>query len=448
MLLHAASASAAMTVTNIALGCTASHSLFILSDGSAWGMGRNDNGELGNSPKINLLQPEKIIAGGVTAAAVGRYHSLFLKSDGSLWAMGAEGSPLGFGQLGDGTWISYTNQPEQIVSGGVITIAAGAGHSLFIKSDGSLWAMGANNVGQLGDGAPISPSSPGVNIPEQIVASGVVAVAAGTDHSLFLKSDGSLWAMGSNQYGQLGDTNSFGVYPYAANQPQQIVACGVRAIAAGHRHSLFLKTDGSVWGMGANPSGALGGEPQEIVAGNVIAIAAGQDHDLFLKSDGSLWAMGSNNSGQLGAGPTIYYTNQPLQIITGGVTAIAAGYGCSMFIKTDGSLWAMGSNQSGQLGDGFGSPSIDDSMVPEQIMPKPQPILLQTITNADLQFTATCGFGGDFYLLTCTNLAQPLGKWTPVWTNTISYRYENIFTATLTNAVNASSQQFYLLQSQ
>ena len=82
----------------------------------------------------------------------------------------------------------------------VTKIAAGGYHSLFLKSDGSLWVMGDNMFGQLGDGTYNN-----TNLPEQIVASNVTAIAAGEYHSLFLKSDGSLWAMGYNDYGQLGD---------------------------------------------------------------------------------------------------------------------------------------------------------------------------------------------------------------------------------------------------
>ena len=109
----------------------------------------------------------------------------------------------------------------------------------------------------------------------------------------------------------------------------------------------------------------------------------------------------------------------------------------------------MGDDSSGELGDGFYKPPIDGTTEPEQIYPPPQPVLAQTVSaNTNLQFTATCGFGGNFYLLAGTNIAQPLSQWTPVWTNAIQVRYANIFSATLTNAVNSGSQQFYILQSE
>jgi alpha-tubulin suppressor-like RCC1 family protein len=109
----------------------------------------------------------------MSAIAAGPAHSLFLKNDGSLWAMGYNY----FGQLGDGTY-DNTNQPEQIMPNNVTAIAAGGddeevtGHSLFLKSDGSLWAMGYDFFGQLGDGtySPNVPNS-GTNRPEQILAS-------------------------------------------------------------------------------------------------------------------------------------------------------------------------------------------------------------------------------------------------------------------------------------
>ena len=81
----------------------------------------------------------------------------------------------------------------------VVSVAAGTDYSLFVKADGTLWAMGDNSAGELGDGTTIQRNSP------VFVASNVVSVAAGFIHTLFLESDGTLWAMGNNAEGQLGD---------------------------------------------------------------------------------------------------------------------------------------------------------------------------------------------------------------------------------------------------
>ena len=245
-----------------------------------------------------LLQVASSKAQPLTNIAGGEYHSLFLKSGGSLWAVGYNAD----GELGDGN-NNTTNLPEGIVASNVTAIAAGGYHNLFLKNDGSLWAMGYNGYGELGDGTYNA-----TNRPEQIVASNVTAIAAGGYYSLFLKTDTSLWAMGDNIDGELGDGTTDGGN-YATNRPEQIVATNVTAIAAGRYHGLFLKTDGSLWAMGYNGYGELGDGttnstdlPEPIVASNVTAIAGGRYHSLFLKRDGSLWAMGENFNGQLGDG--------------------------------------------------------------------------------------------------------------------------------------------------
>ena len=402
--------SEAQPVTKIAAGVF--DSLFLKSDGSLWVMGDNEFGQLGTNG-FSTIRPEQIVANGITAIAAGDNHSLFLKSDGSLWAMGDNY----YGQLGDGT-SNTTNRPELIVASNVTAIAAGGYHSLFLKSDGSLWGMGNNGSGQLGDGTYSTNVPYGINQPEQIVSSNVTAIAAGAGHSLFLKSDGSLWGMGGNSSGELGDGTYFTNFPYGINRPEKIVASNVTAIAAGGVHSLFLKSDGSLWAMRYNFYGQLGdgtynttNQPEQIVASNVTAIAAGWSHSLFLKSDGSLWGMGDNNFGLLGYG-TYNKTNRPEQIVANGITAIATGEYHSLFLKSDGSLWGMGLNDRGQLGDGTYNYPYNYTSLPEQIYPELPPALaISTYNNKPVVFFETAT-GTNFTLQMTTNLAS--GIWVKV----------------------------------
>ena len=183
-------------------------------------------------------------------------------------------------------------------------------------------------------------------------------------------------------------------------------------------------------------------------ATTVTNIAAGKNSTLFIKSDGSLWGMGYNAVGNLGDG-TSSDTNRPVQIISNNVVAIAAAGNHSPFIKSDGSLWTMGDNANGGLGDGFATGSTH----PEQIVPRPQPVLTAGIVSkTNVQLFATCEFAGKFSLLGSTNATLPLDQWTAIQTNSIISRAfvsNNFnFAATVTNVSGSNAQQFYILQSQ
>lgn len=279
------------------------------------------------------------------------HHALILRADGTLWAVGHNHK----GQLGDGTTTDRIG-PVFIASGVAQVAAALSGNvspywydsatSYFVKTDGTLWGMGANNFGQLGDGSTTDRS-----VPVQI-ATGVSQVAAGGFHAVFLKTNGTLWSTGRNNSGQLGDGTTTD-----RNTPVQI-ATGVSQASAGEFHTLFVKTNGTLWGAGSDGEGRLGdgglAYPQTStpiqVATGVARAVAGPNHSLFVKSNGTLWAMGSNSQGQLGDGSTADKVS-PVQIATD-VSTAAAGRYHSVFLRTDGTVWAMGNNSSGQLGDG------------------------------------------------------------------------------------------------
>ena len=426
------------------LSAGSAHSLFIKPDGSLWGMGGNFMGQLGDGTSNQTNTPELIVSSNVVAVAAGSDFSFFLDSSSNLWAMGDNSR----GQLGlsGGSF----NIPVQVASN-VTGVAAGHDHSLFFKADGSLWGMGNNVNGALGDGTFAS-----VGVPEEILPNGVSAVAAGQGYSLFIKTDGSLWAMGNNSSGQLGD----GTFSTKTNQPEQIVPSGVVAVAADFSHSMFLKSDGSLWVMGDNSVGELGDGttnmavvPEKIVSSGVTAIAVGQQFSLFVKSDGSLWSMGVNGYGQLGGGPTLgnntpLYTNLPMEVVSSGVVGVAAGDFHSLFLKSDGSVWAMGNNSNGQLGDGFTvSHASTFSAVPEQIFPLPPPLLCVCVSGTNVQVQATCLFARTYCLFGTTNIALPQNQWTPLLTNYVCTRGTNNFLPALTNALATSPQQYYFIRS-
>ena len=276
----------------------------------------------------------------VATVAAGSSHTLFVTTDGTLWAVGDNGN----GQLGDGTTTGRSIPVE--IATGVSQVAAGAAHSLFLKTDGTLWATGYNGYGQLGNGTTTARTTP------VQIATGVAQIAAGSYHSLFVKTDGTLWAMGYNGFGQLGDNTTTD-----RSSPVQ-VATGVARAYSGSTsyHSLFIKTNGTLWAMGRNGNGQLGdgtnsdqATPEQIASGVALA-ATGQYHSLYVITGGALFTMGYNNYGQLGDGTTTT-TNTPVQVASG-VSKAAAGAFHTFFTKTDKTLWAMGYNAQGQLNDG------------------------------------------------------------------------------------------------
>jgi alpha-tubulin suppressor-like RCC1 family protein len=433
--------SPAQTVTKVVAGTT--HSLFLKSDGSLWAMGYNLHGELGNGKNVNTNRPQLIVASGVADVAAGGDHSLFVKNDGSLWAMGYNFH----GELGNGTYVN-TNLPQMIVASGVKAVAAGEFHSLFIKTDGTIWGMGANDVGQLGTGTLYTKT----NVPQQVAISGVItALAVGGAHTLFLKNDGSLWVAGYDGYGQLGDGNaSF----YWVTTPTQIVASGVKTVGAGYTHSFFVKNDGSLWVMGFNNYGQLGNgsavntnRPIQILSGGAAVGTGGQYHSLFIKTNGSLWSMGYNQYGELGdgifAGPPAYGTNVPEQVVSSNVTSVVAGSYFTLFTKSDGSLWGFGASDQGQLGDGI---TLSFTNRAELIVGAPAVISGVTRSGANLIFNGINNVAGSTnYVLVTTNFTLPKNQWTRISTNVLSTL--GSFTITVTNTVNAVVPgQFYLLQ--
>ena len=277
---------------------------------------------------------------GVKQLSAGWYHTMLLKTDGTLWAVGTNDS----GRIGGGHYISYMSTFTQILTD-VIQVSSGHGQTAALKSDGTLWMTGYNASGQLGDGSLVSS----LNFKQ--ILTDVKSVSAGMDHTLAIKTDGTLWATGRNSDYQFGA--DIGAYSTRFVQ----VLTDVKSVAAGYRHSMAIRTDNTLWVTGDNTYGQLGdGTTAQkrtftYVMSDVKQVAAGEWHSLAVKNDGTLWVTGNNAEGQLGDGASGNISTAYKQSLTM-VNQAAAGEGTSFAIRADGSLWATGRNASGQLGNG------------------------------------------------------------------------------------------------
>ena len=340
-----------------------------LASSLLWTYGDNESGQLGRQLTLYYRSSPDLVEGfdGVVAVAAGDSHTVALKSDGSVWAWGWGD----WGQLGDGRGSSSPWPVQASNLSGIVAIGAGYAHTIALKSDGTIWTWGYNYRGVLGYG---TSDSYGHIIPAQVNGlSGVIAIAGGNTHTLALKSDGTVWAWGWNDSGQLGDGTTEDRYsPMQVGGLQNVVA-----ISGGGKHSIAIKSDGTVWTWGRNDYGQLGlgtidNNPHIVpvqVSGlsGISAVAAGYSNSFAVKSDGSLWAWGSNEHGQLGIGVSDAFNYPDPLEVTGltGVSTVAARLGHLVALKSDGTVWAWGHNEHGQLGLG----TTDDAShaVPVQV---------------------------------------------------------------------------------
>ena len=334
------------------------HALAIRTDGTLWGWGIDSSGEQGQSTSDyrDVDAPMQVANDNTfSKTAAGLNTSAVIDTSGKLWTWGEGGN----GELGNG---STTDISSPVQVGGLTTwtrIAGGNSHFLGITSDGKMWAWGDNTThGQLGDGSTTDRSSP-----VQVGALTTWAsVACGELFSAAIKTDGTLWTWGRNNVGQLGHGGTTTI-----SSPVQVGSLTTWSkIQIGGSFAVALKTDGTLWSWGSASNGRTGlgdttnrSSPVQIGSltnwdltegGNAQGVAGFST----VKTDGTLWSWGRNTDGQLGHGGTTDVSS-PVQV--GSLTTWSKSFmrnSAMMAFSTDGVMYAVGkSGAKGVLGTGF-----------------------------------------------------------------------------------------------
>ena len=319
-----------------------------------WIWGENDSGALGVNDTTIRCTPVTTFAGGSNWKQVsgGQGYTAAIKTDGTLWTWGNNDN----GKLGTNGG-GKRSTPVTTFAGGTNwkQVSCGVNHTAAVKTDGTLWVWGGNNFLPLGTNdstiraTPVTTFAGGTNWKQ---------VTANWFHTAAIKTDGTLWTWGRNYTGELGVNDTTGratpVTTFAGGTNWKQVASGYGRVSA-------IKTDGTLWTWGQGVYGALGinggtsltpvttfagGTNWKQVSSALVSISCAA-----IKTDGTLWTWGYNNYGQLGINDsTIRYT--PVTTFAGGTNwkQVASTSSYTTAIKTDGTLWTWGNNGSGALG--------------------------------------------------------------------------------------------------
>ena len=465
------------------------YSLALSADSTIYTWGRNEYGQLGNGvTATNSPVPVAVKTAGtpmkgktIVQISAKVWYALALASDGTVYSWGFNS----WGQLGNGTSGTANNAsaPVAVKTAGtpmegktIVQVAAGATHSLALATDGTIYAWGKNEYGQLGNDS--TTNSP---VPVAVKTAGtpmdgktIIQIHAGYEHSLALASDGTVYAWGRNNSGQLGKNDATDAHIPAAVQTLGTPMAGkvIVQLVAGNSQSMALASDGTVYTWGWNQYGQLGNGtttnsriPVAVVttdtplAGKIISqIAAGNAHALAMTDDGTVYTWGWNQYGQLGNNSTIN-SSLPVIVKTTGtplagkmITQIASGGSPnSLVLANDGTMYTWGWGQHGQLGNGTigtdaKTPLAVSTAPPSALAPSAPKVTFDGIeaTNVTIVNSTTITATTPAHAAGLVDVAIDLGDGDELYktAKTSSYRYAtvpdaptNLATAPLDNAV-------------
>lgn len=339
-------------------------SLAIKSDGTLWSVGYGSDGALGNGNSISRTSWTYTGIDNVTEISAGYDHSIIRKTDGSTMVAGNNS----LGTLGLSSDTIYSSEfIQQSINGTPVSVGSsgntgtGLGSQFIVMSDGSLWGTGYNSRYNLGIGSNVTNrngfiSALTTNVKKVIARTDMAGLAS----SYILKNDGTVWAVGRNTYGQFG----YGVKGGTTDVTswRQSTISNVKDLVVALFHLVALKEDGTVWTVGRNNYGQIGNATTTDIntwyqvpdITNAVEIGASKNgaSSYIVTSAGEIWSAGLNDYYQLGLGNNTNKSTFTKSTIISDVTKVWGGQYNVFCKKSDGTIWAVGLNTSGQLGVG------------------------------------------------------------------------------------------------
>jgi len=332
------------------IACGDYHTMVIMTDGTLYGTGLNTTGQLGlgnNIDKNTLTQIKQLDGKTPKTIACGHFHTMVIMTDGTLYGTGYNE----FGQLGLGDVYNNHNtltQIQQLDNKTPKTIACGDYYTMVLMTDGTLYGTGKNTTGQLGLGNNIDKNT--LTQIQQLDNKIPKTIACGNVHTMVLMIDETLYGTGANSSLGLGNNDDD---KNTLTQILQLDGKTPKTIACGDVHTMVLMTDGTLYGTGFNLSGqlGLGNNDDKNTLTQILqldgktpkTIACGKVHTMVLMIDETLYGTGGSYGNTL---------TQILQIDGKTPKTIACGGYYTMVLMTDGTLYGTGENNYGQLGLG------------------------------------------------------------------------------------------------
>lgn len=359
------------------------HTILLSNTGNVYTFGWGNYGQLGHGDTNDRLIPtliehpnlsEKI----VTDVAAGWNHVVLLTRDGEVYTFGRGD----YGQLGHGeasnkmipTLIEHTNLSEKTIT----AVATGLDQTILLADDGSVFTFGRGDLGALGHGDEDNKMVPKILDHENLSEKTIIDISGGS-HTVLLASDGTVFTFGHGGYGQLGHGDEDNKNIPVPIEHDNLSGKTIIAVKAGTHHTILLANDGSVFTFGQGSLGRLGHgdtdnkliptliEHPNILDKTITNGTAGRFHTVLLASDDSIFTFGNGTHGQLGHGETgdretptlIEHSNLSSKTIE----SITAGWHHNMLLTSDGSVYTFGMGRSGQLGHGDADNRLEPTLI-------------------------------------------------------------------------------------